>query len=298
MSKLYLAGEIKVREFDKLLKMSGFSRRLMSYHYHPGYTEDTRMSHEAGLELFLDSGAFSAFTTGRPIDIEKYAAYLREWGHIYTVRSNLDHIGTTEEGAQKTYDNQKKLESLGAQVHPVFHVREDERWLRKYITEGYDYILIGGLVPEGPVYCKERLDHLFSEIICDTTGLPKVRVHGFGLTSQELMQRYPWYSVDSSSWIQKGMYGLCMMPTPQGFRAVVFSDESLEARRDNGWHYNNLSPVQKKQVDKWLEPVGITAKECSEHYLNRNIVNAWAYQQMEKNLPTHFVHGDTSAGFF
>lgn len=304
MAKLYLAGEVKSQEFDVLVQRSGMKRRLLSYHYHPNYDDDTRQSHEAGLDLFLDSGAFSAFTKGYVIDPHKYAKYLIDTGHIWTVRSNLDVIGSTEEGAVKTYENQKLIESLGASVHPVYHVREREYWLERYMAEGYDYILIGGLVAEGgSAYTRERLDHLFGDIICGEDGLPKVKVHGFGLTSQELMARYPWYSVDSSSWIQKGMYGLCMMPTSRGsFRAVVFSEDSNEMRKQDGWHWHSRSEIEKTEIKKWLEPSGVTVEECIgvntelSGYRYRNIVNAWSYQQMERMIPERFAH--KPVGFF
>jgi hypothetical protein len=35
--------------------------------------------------------------------------------------------------------------------------------------------------------------------VCDEKGFPKVKFHGFAVTSQRLMKPFPWYSVDSAS---------------------------------------------------------------------------------------------------
>ena len=53
------------------------------------------------------------------------------------------------------------------------------------------------LVVMVPVSTKDLLpwlDRIFSTYICDDKGFPKVKTHGFGLTTS-LMIRYPWYSV-------------------------------------------------------------------------------------------------------
>ena len=93
----------------------------------------------------MDSGAFSAFTLGAKLDLNKYARYLRQNADIVHVASNVDVIGRDKE--QETYDNQKLLENLLGPniVMPVHHVRDHDDWLKRYIDEGYDYIFIGGM---------------------------------------------------------------------------------------------------------------------------------------------------------
>ena len=49
------------------------------------------------VELFLDSGAFSAFTQKVTIDIQEYIAFIKEHEDIIDVYANLDVIGMPEQ---------------------------------------------------------------------------------------------------------------------------------------------------------------------------------------------------------
>jgi hypothetical protein len=98
--------------------------------------------------IFLDSGAFTAFETGVPIDVDQYGGFLKRFDDIYHVAANLDVI---EEGHEKdSYENQKKLENIVGRgvVLPVHHVRDKDRWLQRYLDEGYRHICLGGMVAE------------------------------------------------------------------------------------------------------------------------------------------------------
>jgi hypothetical protein len=278
--KVYLAGEWKIAEYGKLTT-AGVKRRLISYYYHQNIDDDVTTSRDMGLDLFLDSGAFTAFTKGVIIDPKRYAKFIQD-SACWSTCSNIDHIGKGEEAAQKSYDNLKILESLGVQVSPVFHVREPNRWLQRYLDEGYPYVFIGGMVPESTGWLNERLDGLWGDILCKPDGTPKIKVHGFGLTDQLLMFRYPWFSVDSSSWLMTGIYGSCVLKTPAGMKKIVFSEESPEARKLKGWHFKTLAPAMQDQVREWLVQYGVTAEECMSYYRFRNIVNAASFQQMEE----------------
>lgn len=49
-----------------------------------------------------------------------------------------------------------------------------------------------------------------------------IKVHGFALNKQELIERIPFYSVDSTSWKAGAMYGLCKSITTKGRIIVNF----------------------------------------------------------------------------
>lgn len=257
-------------------------RRLFSYYYH-GFNNGNKPSPhvlhaaETGRELFLDSGAFTAFSKGAEIAIDQYAAFIHDTHNLWTVRSSLDAIGN----AAKSYDYLKQLEALGCKVQPVFHAREDVSWLVKYLDAGYDYIFIGGMVPETTQWLTGWLDDLFNNYLTNADGAPRVKLHGFGLTDQKLMFRYPWHSVDSTSWLMTGIFGACVFTTPHGLRKVVFSKDSPQTKELNSWHYYSLPKIAQREVDKWLEEFGVTAQQCSEHYTFRDAVNAATFQRME-----------------
>ena len=68
------------------------------------------------------------------------------------------------------------------------------------VGKGFHYFPLGGLVPIALERNKIQnwLDYCFSTI------RDKVKVHGFGINSFYLMQRYPFYSVDATSWLTYG----------------------------------------------------------------------------------------------
>jgi hypothetical protein len=286
--KVYLAGEFG-SDTQRHMK-----RRLFSYWYHHDGDRPSKevivADEKYKLDLFLDSGAFTAFTKGVDIRIEDYGAYVRNVQHRFTVCASLDMIGD----AAKSYDNLKALESMGCKVAPVFHAREDVRWLVKYLDEGYDYILIGGMVPESTPWLRSWLDHLFTKYLSLPDGTARVMLHGFGLTDQELMFRYPFFSVDSTSWLS-GRFGGCSLMMTDGLgrpvlRKIVFSDSSPLLKEKDSWHYQRLAPPLQQAVDAALVRFGTTATECASHYSFRHKVNAQTFQQMESLAKPIFTH--------
>ena len=252
-------------------------RRLFSYWYNRKNPKHIIQAADWGQDLFLDSGAFTAFTLKKVIDPKSYAEFIHEHGHLFNTLSSLDVIGN----AQGSYDKLKEMESLGCKVQPVYHAREDESWLKRYIDEGYDYIFIGGMVPETTGWLMGWLDDLFDRILSNPDGTPRVKLHGFGLTDQQLMFRYPWYSVDSTSWLFTGSFGGCVFMTDWGLKKITFSLDSPSAKNENAPYYFNLSAMEQRQIDGWLERHGVTAQQCAEHYKHRNVVNSTTFYEME-----------------
>lgn len=141
------------------------------------------------VELFIDSGAYSAWSQGKEIDINEYIKFIKEHEALIDVYANLDVIGD----AEATWHNQMIMEKAGLKPLPVYHYGEDEKWLKRILAKGYDYISLGGMVPISTGDLIHWLDYLFKTYLCDAEGMPKVKVHGFGLTSLRLMLRYPWF---------------------------------------------------------------------------------------------------------
>jgi hypothetical protein len=225
---------------------------LESYHYMD--RQIIQQARTAQTPMFLDSGAFSAMTQGVKINIKSYAKFINGNQDIIDLASNLDDTTKTE---QITYDNQKYLEDAGCEIKPVFHCREDEKWLRRYIDEGYDYILLGGMVPETTKWLTGWLDHLWHHYFTNADGTARFKIHGFGLTSLPLMYRYPWYSVDSTSWAQSAKFGgvLLDIKQPDGSYKdymVDFSNNTASRYNLDGWHYWSLARANQQTVENRL----------------------------------------------
>lgn len=294
--KLYLAGlytsnfDLGGNNFAKLTDVEkqarlGVQHFLESYHYI--YRESALVKiRRDEKKVFLDSGAFSAFTKGVNVDLKGYCDYVhRNADIIETVdgilcASVLDGIGDP----LKTYQNQKEMESYGVRPLPCFHYGEDERYLEYYLAN-YDYITIGGMVPISTVQLIHWLDRLWERYLCDGAGRPRVRVHGFGLTSLPLMKRYPWYSVDSSTWVQWAANGMLLVP---GMGQINVSSKSSSRKIENQ-HLTTYAPVVKDTIIEHIKGLGFDPDRLADQYLARWAFNCWAFpNEGEKSVKTHY----------
>jgi len=248
---------------------------LESYHYiHRQRFVD--MIREDGYKIFLDSGAFSAFFGGVEIDIDGYCDYIKRNNDIIEVASVLDGIGDP----QKTYDNQIYMESQGVRPLPCFHYGEDPRYLEWYI-ENYEHITLGGMVPISTPQLQLWLDEIWDKYLTNTDGSAKIRVHGFGMTALSLMKRYPWYSVDSSSWVQIANFGNILLPTNNSILSV--SEES-PAIKEHNKHLFNLPPMQRDALIEYIEAQGFTVDRLATNFVFRQVWNMFAFREINKRV--------------
>jgi hypothetical protein len=263
LSGIYHSGIAKPGSRSIHLRMMERVRHpfvMESFHYADDAT--ARLIRYNKQKIFLDSGAFSAHMQGVRINLRQYAAFISENADIIKVAANLDLIGPGNE--RWSYQRQKSLETLltpdglDRLIIPVHHVRDHDDWLRRYLDEGYSYIGLGGMVGESPRILKRWLDHVWRRYLTYADGTPKVKVHGFGLTSRELMRRYRWASVDSTSWMRIAHYGGVLLDFAWsngsiGDFKIEFSERSPKRFDPNSWHYHSLMPADKRAVDLRLE---------------------------------------------
>lgn len=279
--KLYLAGlytsnfDLHGRLFARLTEAEKQHRRdvrylLESHHYihRASYVNKIRRDEK---KVFLDSGAFSAFTKGIEVDIEAYCRYIRENLDIIEVASVLDGIGDP----LLTWQNQRRMEQLGTAPLPCFHYGEDEKYLEWYVAN-YDHITLGGMVPISTPQLKLWLDRIWKDYLTDSNGKPLIKVHGFGLTTISLMERYPWYSVDSSSWVQIAANGGILLPN----HGVVSVSTSSPAAKQEGRHINTLPEAQRKGLVDIIESYGFDVERVQTEYITRWVFNCCAFREL------------------
>lgn len=256
---------------------------LESYHYVHRQKAVDEMRAD-GAQVFLDSGAFSAWNTGATISLPKYCNYIQENEDIIRkddgviMASVLDGIGDP----LQTYRNQLEMEARGVRPLPCFHFGEDERYLEFYIAN-YPYITLGGMVGKTVEQLITWLDRIWERYIIDGSGRPKTKLHAFGITSVRVMERYPWYSVDSSSWIQFGAYG--SMFTPDGVPYRV--SEKAGTIHDMGKHVLNLLPIEKEYIEKLILNSGFDLERLTTIYETRATFNMWAYREIANRINMH-----------
>lgn len=168
--------------------------------------------------LFIDSGAFSAFTRGVEINLDEYCEWLRAHEKRITSYAALDVIRNWR-GSRTNLD---RMLSYGLNPIPVFHAQSPMEELRRLCKE-HDYIGLGGIADD----VKRRrqllttwLDSCFS-IIRDYWP---IKVHGFGITMLSALTRYPFYSVDSSSVTYAMKMGLIITFTGSSIRQKTYNE--------------------------------------------------------------------------
>jgi hypothetical protein len=228
------------------------------------------------MKMFLDSGAHSLFKehvgTSNLRDysffesdkfwqfVDEYALFIKANEQLIDVYVSLDVIFNPELSwkVQKYLERKHKLKPL-----PVFHAGEDFKWLKKYI-DNYDYVGIGGL---GQSVTKVQWifnvgDPAFT-LICDTKNhMPRVKTHGFAMTSPDLILTYPFFSVDSTSWMQFGKYGLLIVPKKINNKfdyrksptiVLVSQRKGQQAKAE---HFNSMPKQEQKHIIEYIESNG------------------------------------------
>jgi hypothetical protein len=257
--KIYLAGS---EFFGPILKKGGAKNCLFSFYAYFRYSRrksalrslDKYITENKGMDLFMDSGGYSAFSCGAEIDIDLYCKVIKQYEKKLIVYAQLDVIGDPE----KTRENLEYMESKGLSPLPVFHYGSDFDILRE-LAQKYDYIALGGLVPysKRKPRLKQHLDTCFA-IIQD-----QCRVHGFGMTGMEILQRYPWYSVDSTGWLggsKRAEYHSFERGKLKFKNTKVKDDASLQSiplmqkeKRDGSWKLRSTDCVKQwLKVEKYI----------------------------------------------
>jgi hypothetical protein len=279
----YCRGQNKHKELEEheQEKVYDASRGpiLESYHYvsKQKFVDEMRAD---GAKIFLDSGAFSAMNIGAEINIDNYCNYIKENKDIFYVDDDvlmvsiLDGIGDP----LKTWNNQQYMEKQGIRPLPCFHYGEDPKYLEWYIKY-YPYITIGGMVGKSRTDLTKWLDRIWSNYLLDSSGTPRLKVHAFGVTSDSLIERYPWYSVDSSLWIQSASFGMIVT---KEFRNITVSTNS-PARHVKGSHLANMSNEEQTKILKIITDAGFNYERLSTIYQSRVAYNLWSMGEIMKD---------------
>ena len=274
-SNSYMPGMnryVKLTEHEQNL-VRGIPNILESWHY-VGKQSFVDHMRNNGAKIFLDSGAFSAYTLGVTLSVETYCDYIKRNMDILRVdgscimASVLDGIGDP----LQTWRNQQEMELRGFRPLPCFHAGEDERYLEWYV-KNYEYITLGGMVGSSTKQLCIWLDRIWDRYLTDGSGRPRLKVHGFGITAIPIMERYPWHSCDSSSWIQSAAFGSIVTPT----HGPLSVSEKSPSRHDWGQHVTTLTAIEQDYIFQMLEKQGFTYERLSTIYESRAAYNLWAF---------------------
>ncbi len=135
----------------------------------------------------LDSGAYSAYNSGKTIDPEALIQETQQprWGESVA----LDVIGDGEASLR----NALYMKSRGSPAYPVFHIGESLDLLREYKRE-FPKVGLSCRFGEPVKESYRFLDRCFA------VAWP-YKFHSFGWVSEEMLLRYPFHTADAASWL-------------------------------------------------------------------------------------------------
>lgn len=233
-------------------------------------------------KLFLDSGAYSAYTQKITIHLGSYIEYIKKNLDKIDIYANLDEIYNPK----KSEENLHLMEKAGLHPLPVYHYGENIEILKKMVEE-YDFIALGGMVPVSTNQLIPFLDEAFLQI-CDKEGRAKVKVHGFGMTTLRLMKRYPWWSVDSISPILTGAMGGVYNEKGQvinvGRKVILNLPETVKfyLGGDIDKETEEALPIDKLKTNPLIGE--FTFPEIINNYKARIVINLRYIMKLEKEL--------------
>lgn len=254
--------------------------------------------------LFLDSGAFTLYFREFKRNpgfyesqafwryIDDYAAFVKKFCKTIDHYANVDVLYNPD----LSWKVLKYLESAhGLNPVPVLHYGTSLKWLDRHLEAGYTYIGFGGVGNVSKVMYAKWADAMFDSLCRSPSRLPSVKVHGFAMTSHRVLFRYPWWSVDSATWVKVGAYGGILMPRFRrgGFvldespYVVKVSDESPDRKRFDR-HYSTMPTAGRKIVLAWLDHIGVALEGgdgVMTNHASRRKACLLYFEEVQKVIP-------------
>lgn len=308
----------RLDENEKQKRLSN-KNYLESYHYIKKGGARNAIRRD-GVKIFLDSGAFSAFTLGETIDMGAYCDYILENDDIVLeidgikMIAPLDVIGMGEDAeiafteeqkkrdkhttAWLSYKNMEEMEARGCAPLPCFHYNEPWEYL-EYYQQKYKYIALGGLVRDDLHSLKIWFDDVFRRTPVNPDGTPAIKYHAFSLTSLPLMLNFPWASVDSSTWVQWSANGLILLPGADAKNGRQVTISSLSPARKQLWqHHDSLPEIMQNALIDEITSYGQDVERLRTMYYARWAFNCWAFPRYVEVNTVRRIHNDIGGQLF
>ena len=257
--------------YDQLLSQLNERKAVLEW------VEYKREHPECTSKLFIDSGAFTAHTKGKEVDVDEYIEFINSIDDQVYIFAQVDKIPGVW-GQPKTPEQLAEAPILSWENYlymvdkvvspkkllPIFHQGEDFKYLKQMLEYKYTFgELKGQPIDYIGVSCNKELTtqawidwfNQVYKIIRDSSN-PNVKTHVFGMTSLKVLEQFPFTSADSTSWVRSAGFGNILL----GYTSVYVSDRNP----DDPGHVNNLSPAVREDINKICEKYGFTLKDIVE----------------------------------
>jgi hypothetical protein len=265
--KIFFAGEWGPRPEQGDLEIKN---RLVSFLYPKQLDKWLALTKGKPGSIIIDSGAFSAWNKGMPVQLKDYMSFLHKSierieadgksvkvvnldvipgeagqtaslnavvAHRDVLPSNSEVINTA---AKQGLENLKIMKQEGLSPIHVYHQGEHIKWLDRMLKYT-NYIGVSPANDMSNDSKKKWINHVFEYLY--KHGI-EVNTHGFAVMIPELLKNLPWTSCDSISWLMIAATGCVIYPVG-GFKDPKFNVEK------NKRPFNQIL-LSKKKVGKGM----------------------------------------------
>lgn len=236
--------------------------------------------------LFIDSGAFSVAHSDVTVNIDEYISYInnhpniKNWAELDVIPYPVLNSYTAKICSEQSWENYLYMKgkiTTNCNLLPLYHFGEPKSGLLRILNTPVDgklvsYIGIGG---RHGVSTDEQARY-FNEIfyIIQNSNNPNVRVHAFGITVPRLLENFPFYSADSTTWVQVAINGMIML---KSFDTILLSDGTS----NNKFNIQNIPDNLLDEVYSEIKYFGYDFEElCSDYKMrlryNIDVMYEWA----------------------
>ena len=177
--------------------------------------------------LIIDSGAYSAWTSGGSVTLREYADWLDVLGDRPKFAINLDVIGDSE----ASYKQWKQLRKLGHDLVPVIHFGDRPPILERYLDEGATRVAFSGAAVPRIVDKVEKWQAYMFRWMRDNNHM-HIPVHGLGVHMRSRLGRLPWATTDSSTFSMAWRFGRMGLWTGNRWVQVDLDGRQMLKHRD------------------------------------------------------------------
>lgn len=214
--KIFFAGGDNWKNFE-ILKETGVKHVLLSYYYiknKPRILEEAKLNN---MEVLLDSGAHT-LQKGVKVDyetfVDNYIKFINKYSKYidYFVELDIENVI----GLNKVEEWREKIQKQ-TKREPIIVWHRERGWnYWKQMCKQYSYIGFSGFVT---INGKPEVPDKYIPIFLKEAKKHNTKVHGFGFTKPSLF-KYPFYSVDSTSWLVGARYGYIYLQVRNNLKAL------------------------------------------------------------------------------
>ena len=233
--------------------------------------------------LFIDSGAFSVAHSCAKVNINDYVDFINNnpgilrWAELDVIPYPVLNQKTARYSSEKSWENylyMKDRVKTETTILPLYHFGESKLGLQRILESGAEYIGIGGRHGVSTSEQAQYFNEVFS--IIQNSSNPNVKVHAFGITVPKLLENFPFYSADSTTWLQVAINGMILA---RDFSTLLISDGTTSDKA-------NLQNIDRKHLTMLFDDIeffGYNFDELCRNYLYRLRYNIDVMLDWEKN---------------